>query len=412
MTIPEGLEGFKPSPDRTVFTSTDRVNFVGYIQEMDDESLKYASGSVLMNIEGYQSRYINMAADLTTSGVVSATLAQLNVLRDEIIALIGVNPVTFINVSIIELIIPRNPAVPVYAVVSCTLSNSDRRVIMAKVNVSARSGAIATLSAGALIINSSLGIASNGTGTFFSLSNGTRGGHHVIYETSDSFIIAGNSVAHFGYPGGSVMSRYRYLLNKDGDVTQNAVMSTASVNIVGARWGGLPGYGVGEVYSQDFTTKLVFAKAAKTKAEYLTWNPVVANQAKVLVSQEVNQGWIVYFTENTPVIINGVAGVLNVMNIDLTSIRANASNWTFYVYVQMVAGEASYVIYDHFEAETNTLMHIGTVQTSDLGISVIKVDKVTKFAGFRLSITPAGSSIPVTVGLPSREGHIDSSWIN
>jgi len=46
------------------------------------------------------------------------------------------------------------------------------------------------------------------------------------------------------------------------------------------------------------------------------------------------------------------------------------------------------------------------------GISQININKLTEFGGLRLSQTPAGSSMPVSPGLPSQVGAIDSGWWN
>lgn len=411
--FPNGLEGFKPSTERTRLSAADRQTLIGYVQEMDDTSLKYAHGAVLMNLDTYNIRPTAIDGDIVPTGSVSATINQLNVLRDAIInehgALAGE---TVVGGAFIELIIPRNVAVKPYAQVTFVTTNGSRMMVMVFVDVSARSGVIATLTMGALIGRTNLGTVVGGTGAGFNTSNGIRGGAHTIYETADSFLIVGNGVAYISYPGGSILSRYRFLVNKSDGSVQNYIGNTSSVNIVGERWVGLPGLGVGGVSYKDYTTKLCFNRAANTKAEYLAWNTGQPADSKVLVSQEVPQGWVIYFTEDTPVIINGVPGTLISTNIDLTTVKANPANTMFYVYVELQAGLPVYAIYSQYMTETATTLLVGTIQTGDLSITTIKVDKVTKFAGFRISIAPLGSSIPVTPGLPSREAHLDSGWLN
>lgn len=410
--FPAGLDGFKPSTERLALTAANRATLIGYVQEMDDSGLKYSHGAVLMNLDTYNIRPTAIDGDIVPSGSVSATINQMNVLRDAILAAHGnQDDLTTVGGAFIELVIPRNTAVRPYAQVTYVTSIGARMMILAHVDVSARSGAIATLTAGSLIGRSNLGTILGGTGAGFNTSNGIRGGSHTIYETADSFLVVGNGVAYMTYPGGSILSRYRFLINKSDGSIQNFVGNTASVNIVGERWTGLPGLGVGGVSYKDYTTKLCFNRAARTKAEYLTWSIGVAD-TKVLVSQEVPQGWVVYFTEDTPVILNGVPGTLLSTNIDLTSIKPNPANSTFYVYVELKSGAPVYVIYDRYVVETATTLLIGTIQTGDLSISTIKVDKVTKFGGFRLSTSPLGASIPVTAGLPSREAHLDTGWLN
>lgn len=405
------LNGLKPTTDREVLTTAaDRIKFIGYLQEMDDIALRYTSGAVLSNVTGFQTRWLTINPDLTTNGVVSITLQKINVLRDAIMEREGILMAGQTSTPYIELVLPQNPAMIAYAIVSVFAGDADGRTILSVVDASSRSGEIGSVTMGPAILTTRMS-----GGKFPAQIGGDsfqqfRQAAHAIYETTDSFIVVGASMGHFNSQSNSVAARYRFLVNKADKSVERPFLVGSTVSLPGERWIGLPGIGIGAASSLDYATKLVFGKIARTKAEYVTWAAPPAADWKVLVAQEVAQGWLVYFTEDTPVIINGVVGVLKAGNINLASIKANPANSTFYIYVQMNGGFASYAIRPTFETETDTFMFIGTAVTNDSGISTLTVEKVTKFAGFRLSATPAGSSIPVTPGLPSRESHIHPGW--
>lgn len=411
VTYPAGLIGYKPGLDRVdLNVAAKRPDLVNTIYEMDDAGYTMR-GSVLANQAGYTSRYVTMAADMSTSGTISATQAQLDALRDAIITVAGYDPLTVVGGAIIELVVPQNPAMLTYAVVSFIAANFDRRLAIAKVTLSARSGALASLTYDSLIYHSNFGVAANANGVYFDPADGIRQGNHWIYEVSDGYMVTGNPMGRFQYPSGSHYSRYAFFVNKsDGSISTPRITSGGS-NIANARYAALPGLGLGEVSLVDITTKLVFRRIAKTKAEFAAWaftDTLAAS--RVLISQEVAQGWSVYFTEPTPVIVNGVPATLALASFDLAAIKADPSNSTFYVYVNMVNGVATYDIQVSYVAETATYMLIGTIVTGTQSITSMNIEKVTKFAGYRLSATPLGKSIPVTPGLPSRESHIDAGW--
>lgn len=411
-TYPEGLDGFKPRVDREVLNyATYRPRVTDVIMEMDDNGLKGTYGTVLCNFDGLNSRYISLNEDLSTTGVISATIPQLETLRDAILAAGGTSPAELMQNALIELVIPQNPNIPAFASVMFSVVGKERWMIVARVNVSARSGVIASMSLDSVIGQYSGSV----TGTInpmVGIHNDTiRQGTFTIYEMAGEYAVLGCPTAMFSASSGSVYMNFRFLVNKSDGAIVNYTHATASTGIVGARWGGFPGKGVGAFQTNDYTSKLIYKQMAKTKAEFIGGRYLADNLSTVLLSQQVAQGWIVYFTEDTPVIMNGVPGVLPSMTIDLTTVKANPANTLFYVYVTMTAGVTGYVIYDQYMTETADRMFVGTVQTGDSSIVNISVNKITKFAGFRLSTTPAGNSVPVTSGLPSRESHLDAGWL-
>ncbi|MEQ5092604.1 hypothetical protein ABN224_21770, partial [Providencia rettgeri] len=132
----------------------------------------------------------------------------------------------------------------------------------------------------------------------------------------------------------------------------------------------------------------------------------------VLLGQEVEQGWLVYFTEDTPVIINGKEYVIPSTSIDLRTIKANPNNTTYYVYVVQDYGQAFYRIYETQQTATMTRMYIGTIVTGDNQIKSINITKRSRLGKYQISDRKAGSSIPVSTGHPFKKGYWDWSSDN
>lgn len=124
----------------------------------------------------------------------------------------------------------------------------------------------------------------------------------------------------------------------------------------------------------------------------------------------VSSGWMVNFAEVTPLLINGRYAPLAPMILNLTTVKTNPSDSTFFVYVTIVNATASYVVHTTQVAETAVLMFVGTIVTGSAKVNSINITKFTKFGGFRLSSVPKGQSIPTTSGLPSRVVHLDPNW--
>lgn len=118
----------------------------------------------------------------------------------------------------------------------------------------------------------------------------------------------------------------------------------------------------------------------------------------VLVAQEVTQGWVVYFTESQPVILNGREDVAEAMSIDLRNVSSTPANRTFYVYITDVAGKFVHQISATSLPVNNTRAYLGTVKTGADKIDSIDIPKKTRIDMYQLSTEKLGASIPVSTG--------------
>lgn len=126
----------------------------------------------------------------------------------------------------------------------------------------------------------------------------------------------------------------------------------------------------------------------------------------ILISQTVEQGWILYFAEPIPIILGGREYTIPITSIDLRDIKANPASSTFYVYIEVVdASTAKYTISTTELTATTSRMFIGTVATNTSQINTINITKRSGINKYQISATKAGSSIPVSTGLPQQTGN-------
>lgn len=197
--------------------------------------------------------------------------------------------------------------------------------------------------------------------------------------------------------------------SKGGSISSTKWIFQSYTQFGGQEPGIIPGVGFG-IYNHsnsDQATKSVFSLYGTTEAQM---DGLIGSGAElekvVMASQEVPQGYNVYFTQEVPVFLGGIFDKIPQVSYDLTSFKANPANSTFYVYVQMNRStrKASYLISESLIAESLTSTYIGTIKTGSTGISDIVSEKVTRFQTYRPSVTKRGSAIPCSTGVPSGTG--------
>lgn len=197
---------------------------------------------------------------------------------------------------------------------------------------------------------------------------------------------------------------------KGGQITSQDILESYYLNTYGYIGGVIPGVGFGRYNNSvnDYQTKSVFQLYGTTEAQL---DGMIANTGTpleqiVVVSQEVPEGFDVYFTQDLPVFLGGFYYKIPVQNMNLRDIQANPANTTFYVYIEMdrATKSAKYVVTTALLAESLTRAYIGTIKTGQVGIESINAEKVTRFLTYRPSVTKRGSAIPASTGVPSGPG--------
>lgn len=219
-----------------------------------------------------------------------------------------------------------------------------------------------------------------------------------------------DAVHQFSQPGNA---QFKMMIAKtvDGVITSNRFLSSSYIQLGAAyQHGVIPGVGFGYYNFQDsdYQTKSVFSVFGTTSAEMdglISGNGSVKEKI-VVVSQDVAQGFSVYFTREVPVFLGGIFNRLPIQSVDLSTVKSNPANTTFYLYIQMNRNtkKASYVISTETIDESLTSTYIGKIVTGTSGITSIDTEKVTRFLTYRPSTTKRGSAIPASTGVPSGSG--------
>lgn len=406
------LTGFAPSTLRKRISdmglSVD--NFTCMISEVA------AGGGVVAStgrfLEGYNTTgYTSVTVSggvLVPSGSVSMTNAVLQTVKTVIWAALGIAAPPG---SSLEVFIPQNTLIPPFAIMTYTDASKNLLVAMAELSITggSRTGAITSMS----VLSVSTPVQTD-TGSTIQPPNTpaiwTTGGC-FINEGTDAWFVGCTAKTYVLIPGSGGGHVFRFAIPKS---TNRPQWSTLFVGVAGITYNapffmGVPGVGFGEcdqtpTQSDNYTKVILTVRATTTLAQFNAW---AAQSSFVLASQDVAQGWIVYFTDTPPLILNGVSYTLPASTIDLTTIKASPANTTFYVYAQVVGGVAKYVISTTKVAESLTNMFIGTVVTGASSIATVAITKATRLDLVRPALAKTGSALSVSSGTPDGAQHLN-----
>lgn len=401
------IKGFEPTVNRKIIPDIDNKIFISTISG----NTVTTNGGIFM--DGWRSSTpLSYDKDMNTSGSISISDSLLQTFKSQQLSNTSI-AVDLNNKTSLTLFVPQQADCPAFALITGVTPSLTNYYKVVEVNVNARKGVISTLTFKRLV--------TEGSGTYGNVrpdaTFGERSGAVgiTIYDAGSFYFIGGVDPYMYLLQGDSDSITWRATVNKSTQQMDSFIVAgvyqSHTANYSQLPWA-VPGVGFGyldfEVQANDDRVRIIFQPVGTTLAQYNAWTP---NGNKILLaSQDVAQGFIVYFTEETPVIFSGASFTLPITNIDLTTVKANPANSTFHVYVQMIEGLAQYKITEEVLAEAGTsaynLLWIGTVTTNSIQISSIQIQKRSRLDVFGPSIQPAGSSFPVSSGLPSSTGTI------
>lgn len=229
----------------------------------------------------------------------------------------------------------------------------------------------------------------------------------VVAKYSDFTFIGFDGPCSLNIPGDSNERTYAYSANTSGVVDSTTFLGNNSYHTAQLSsnfwYSAVPNYGFGCFIfgDNDYGTKLIFRQFGNTQSSYANLKNLTNYTDTVVLAQDVAQGFQVYFTEEVPVLVSGSFYKLPISTIDLSTIKANPANTTFYGYVQIVNGVCKYTISTTVLPEDLNTIFFCTIVTDASRISSISAEKVTRFMNYRLSTTNKGSAIPVSTGAPT-----------
>lgn len=399
------IKGFEPTTNR--FNTIDDIDHRIFINYINGTNVTTNGGIFIENIK--LSTALSYDENLSGTGTISISNSLLTSLKNQQLANSTIT-IDTTNTSNISLFVPQQTDCPAFAIITACTPSRFNYVKVIEVNVSSRSGVINSLSFKRLV--------HEGSGNYDYLAYPATYGVAktsvgiTIYDAGSFYVIGGVDPYIYLTQGYANSITWRAKVTKStAQMDHFSVFGTYQTQTSDEQGipTAVPGVGFGYIdfarNRLDDRVRIIFQPTGTTLADYNAWtnkgNPIL------LASQDVAQGFIIYFTEKTPVLLSGKSFTMPIQNINLSSVKQNPANSTFYIYIKLEEGLAYYHASEDILAESNSVFWIGTVQTNSLQIETINVAKRSRLDLFGNSFEAAGSSFPISYGVPTSSGTIN-----
>lgn len=404
------INGYAPNSNRSVVDNTDyRLNGLITLIASDGSTKVYGS-SFIEGVNKPANGLMNVNNFTFATPYTLANDSLLTNLKNSII-----NSVSFagnlLESKIVLYYVPDSSYGKSIASITLRTDTKDSsgyncHIIISTVDVVQSSNVISSLSATKSIIN---GVSSDGiviNTTYLSRMAGL-----TIAKYQGFSYIGISNIFNIGTPGNNTFRTTLGKLDSSNNLSTIKVITSQYLSASGGTYeaGVIPGYGFGLFTNGDITdyqTKLIFSNFGTTSAQLdsLLAGNLTPLESVVVASQEVPQGFNVYFTQEVPALINGSYYKIAPTSIDLKTVDPSPANKTFYIYVYVLENFCQYVISTSKLSEELNRIYIGTIVTGPNSITSIQSEKVTRFLTYRVSTTKRGSAIPASTGVPSGTG--------
>lgn len=395
------VTGYAPQQHR-VPLSTYTYGGVSYCDESGDVSFY---GTLLVENMVLSCGYKLDPNTLTYDKTINVSNSTLVSIKNSIISSLGINP----SGSLVSLYYSPNTSYFNSVVcISTENSGSGGNIILASVDVTLSGDEITDISLNTIISNyyNSTIVAI----PYYGREMSRHGGMSIVKYNDFTYVSLPHAV-NIIVPGDS--AEYTYAGVKSGSTLTSLILSRSyhvTDSFTTAReYSYIPNYGFGYYMfgKTDKGTKLMFKYCGNTLAEYKSNLADGIGTETVILAQDVIQGFHLYFTEITPVLMNGKFFEMPITSIDLSTVKPNPGNTKFYVYVDSSTGTPQYRASTTEISESETNMYIGNIQTDGTKVSNLNITKVSRFGIYRPSETQIGSAFPVSVGNPAQAGTIN-----
>ena len=407
------ISGYAPNTNRVLINNDDN-KYTAMITVVNEQGGTEVYGSSF--IEGYTNKPAGLLMNQNTMQFAGTlTLQSAALLTNLKSSMISQASLTYsaIESKIVLYYIPNNAySFTAYAVVtlrdSAPTGTNNTYILLSEVNTS-RSGNIITQLTVGTIFKISRGIAAK------SISNGfmARNGGMIIAKYADftylgipALFAVNSSASNFCSLVCKINNSTKSISGTPKLISTSYNSSTTNTYEVGV----LPGVGFGLFENGNITdikTKLIFKNFGTTVAQFDTMitNPASSPLERIVVaSQDVPEGFVVYFSQEVPVLLGGVYRTLPISSIDLSTIDPSPANKTFYIYVVLKENIIDYLISTSVLSEELYRTYIGKVVTGSTNITTIESEKVSRFLKYRTSTTKRGSAIPTSTGTQQSTG--------
>lgn len=174
-------------------------------------------------------------------------------------------------------------------------------------------------------------------------------------------------------------------------------MSQVSEFLRGSMDGGTKMLGTLAVTDQGFT------KGANAMLDNFT----DGSKTLVMISQKIVSAWTIYFSDVTPVMLDGLYQQMPPLTYNLTP--GTDANKTFYLWIVRTGNTFAYKVVANSTATPagDSALYLGYAVTTPEGIQQIVAEKRVAVGGMVLARNSQGSAIPLTSGTPNNPGKLN-----
>ena len=418
------FKGFAPTSDRTSYNElgVTPTNFRRFLNEASPGVSKVSQARFSNWWPTETSRAANVDRNLQLSGSITVPQAVMASLQAQILgdmsargyALSTIQP--GVPMMAFEFIIPQAYTdLPPFVIGTYIHSDRALYVFCYPVNISGSRQAVTGASitgAGMMLIRANSG------NTLLGLSPEQDAGQVAIRRVNGGFAIGYSDSTYYGVVGnnGHVMLTMQYTaagFANIGHTHWDYWNGTAP-----GGWVNLPNRGLYWVLSSEFIygeidcgSKMVAAVCATDQLPVLSVPELMdrakdPNYAIIMISQRVVSAWTVYFSDETPAMLDGYYKPVKPFNYNLNP--ATDGNKTFHVWLVRVGDELQYKINDTTTvAPPAPALYLGYFTTISTGLNSINIQKHVAVDGYMVSPEDRGSSIAVTSGTPNSYGRLN-----
>ena len=378
----QGLLGFGPTAER------EEVSWVDFGRQKNH--ITYVDGDSAISLGGIiRTGALNAKVNFADTVQVSITQAQHDALLSAMRAAAGAASPS--NESL-TLFIPSDINLPPVGIYQYTVPNATYKTLnqyVAMIDVSARSGALATLTLGAKITHrKDINTTVNSTSGVDPIDTGSG-----IMKTSDGkYLYVINAVNRAYYMGWLSCFGVALIYNPTSKVMET-VLATNHDNAYGPN-GALVVPRFGRIgLKTDNSTTAILAAVYGFDSNSIKAGTVLNNNV-ILHSSQVTAGWKLYFTEPVKYFVGGKIYPIAAQGLNLeTLFPGDYQNSTFYIYADISNGTGVYSVSKTKLADTATRTLVGTCTTGSSRILTLSVSRVTNIFNLRNLIDHFGTPL-------------------
>lgn len=419
-------KGFAPTADRL---STDDLGFTDWnfqmlLNEGSPGVGRTSHGRFTSWYPDFTSRFAQFDGNMNGSGEITCPKAVMDSLQTQIMTNLGSRGFsqwpepTGLAKFCFELVIPQIYTDMAPFVIGSIVNNADRshHLFIYNVNIS---GSRQAITGASIIAGSFFSVRNDATvGTILGLSANPNSGQTAIRRVTGGFMVgfAADHAYHIVGNGGRAMMLLKCIggvWSVNGNVYWDYWSGTAP-----AGWVNLPNRGLYYVLSSEFIygeidcgSKMIATLAAQNTPT--DWNvnelrsrALQSSYGFIMLSQRVVTAWTVYFSDDTPAMLDGDFYIVKPLSYNLNP--ATDGNKTFHVWLVKQGSDLVYkVVATSTTPPAGRSLYLGYFTTTSTGLNSIQIAKRVAIDGNMISPDARGSSIPVTSGTPNTYGRLN-----